>query len=183
MAKFKFSSFLVAAFIMLSVAVTPALAASKAKIDRRVKQTLSDFQQQVRGGDALLKDAAGVLVFPHVTKAGIGIGGEKGDGALLIDGETVAYYQTVSASIGFQLGVQVRSQIIIFLEESALNDFRHSDGWEVGVDGSVALVDLGAGGAVDSRSYDEPVIGFIMSNKGLMYNLTLEGSNIRQIER
>lgn len=135
----------------------------------------------VVGGEGLLDDASGYLIFPKVTKAGLLVGGEKGEGALVVDDETVAYYQTLSASIGFQLGVQFRSQIIIFLEDDALEDFRSSDGWEVGVDGSVAVVELGAGSAVDSSNYNQPMIGFIFSGKGLMYNLTLEGSKISEI--
>lgn len=169
------------ALVILLASSGEVLAASKSKIDRQVAASIEEFKEVVAGGEGLLDDAEGYLVFPKVTKAGLLIGGEKGDGALIIDGETVAYYQTLSASIGLQLGVQVRSQIIIFLDDDALDDFRNSDGWEVGVDGSVALVELSAGSAVDSGNYNEPVIGFIYSGKGLMYNLTFEGSKLSEI--
>ena len=95
----------------------------------------------------------------------------------------MAYYNIAAASIGFQLGAQARSQIILFMTESALSKFRASEGWKAGVDGSVALATLGAGGAIDTETAKKPIIGFIFSNKGLMYNLTFEGSKITKIDR
>ncbi len=167
--------------VMFMASFGTAMAASKSKIDRQVAAAIEEFKEIVSGGEDLLEDAEGYLVFPKVTKAGLFIGGEKGEGALIIDGDTVAYYQTLAASIGLQMGVQVRSQIIVFLDEDALDDFRNSDRWEVGVDGSVALVELSAGTSVESGNYNEPVIGFIFAGKGLMYNLTFEGSKISEI--
>jgi lipid-binding SYLF domain-containing protein len=122
-------------------------------------------------------------VFPSVVKAGIGIGGEYGEGALIIKGKTAAYYNVASASIGLQLGAQARSQIILFMNDKVLSKFRSSDGWEAGVDGSVALATLGAGGAISTETAKKPIIGFIFSDKGLMYNLTFEGSKITQINK
>lgn len=158
-------------------------AASKAKIERRVAKALTVFKEEVDGGEKLLSQAAGVLIFPSVKKAGFAIGGEYGEGALQVDGKSVAYYSTAAASFGFQLGAQARTQLLLFMEEQALEKFRRSSGWEVGVDGSVALITLGAGGKIDVSKLDEPIIGFILNNKGLMYNLSLEGSKITEIDR
>ncbi|MFZ5619038.1 MAG: BPSL1445 family SYLF domain-containing lipoprotein [Pseudomonadota bacterium] len=158
-----------------------AEAGSKAKIDRRVDNALAEFREDIGGADAVLAKAVGVLVFPSVKKAGIGIGGEYGEGALRIGGRTVAYYNTAAASIGFQLGAQARRQIIVFLEQKALDKFRASEGWEIGVDASVAVVTLGAGGAIDTTTLDQPIVAFVFDNKGLMYNLSLEGSKISRI--
>ena len=60
-------------------------------------------------------------------------------------------------------------------------DFRNSQGWEVGVDGSVALVEIGAGGSIDTSNIQDPIVGFVFGQKGLMYNLTLEGSKMTRI--
>lgn len=158
-------------------------AASGREIDADVDATLSRFHYKVRGSQDLVHRAAGVLVFPSIVKAGMGIGGEYGEGALRIGGRTAAYFNTVSASVGFQLGVQARSVIILFMTEESLRAFRRKNGWKVGVDGSVALITLGAGGAIDSNQIRQPVIGFVLDNKGLMYNLTLEGSKISRIDR
>ena len=173
---------MLAAAVLLSFA-SLASAATKAEIDAEVKQAVSEFYNHTSAGKSLAGKAAGMLVFPNVIKAGIGIGGEYGEGALLVKGKTNGYYSIAAASIGLQLGAQSRSQIVLFMNESVLDKFRKSEGWKAGVDGSVALATLGAGGAIDSDTARKPIIGFIFSNKGLMYNLTFEGSKITRLEK
>ena len=170
------------ALLALMLAAPPVHAASGAEIDPEVDQALADFRK-IDGATAFLGIAKGVLVFPKVYKAGIGIGGEYGEGALRVGGKTVDYYSTAAASIGFQLGAQAKSIVVIFTQDEALNKFRASEGWKVGVDGSVALVDIGVGKAVDTTNIKDPVIGFIFGQKGLMYNLTLEGSKFTKLDK
>jgi lipid-binding SYLF domain-containing protein len=168
---------------LLFIVATSTSAASREEIDAEARQALKNFQKQTPAGHTLSKKAAAMLVFPSVIKAGIGIGGEYGEGVLLVKGKTTAYYSLAAASIGFQLGAQARSQIVLFMNDKVLDEFRRSEGWKAGVDGSVALATLGAGGAIDSETAKQPIIGFIFSNKGLMYNLTFEGSKITRIEK
>jgi lipid-binding SYLF domain-containing protein len=158
-------------------------AASAAHIDANVDATLREFSFRIGGARELLAKSAAVLVFPSVYKAGFGVGGEYGEGALLVRGRTAGYYNTISASFGFQLGAQARSVIIAFMTPEALASFRRVQGWKVGVDGSVALITVGIGGSVDSSKIVSPIVGFIFDGKGLMYNLTLEGSKISRIDR
>jgi lipid-binding SYLF domain-containing protein len=158
-------------------------AATAAEIDADVYKTLQSFERQVGGARDLANKAAGLLVFPSVVKAGIGLGGEYGEGLLIIRGRPGGYYNLVSGSFGFQLGVQVRSVIIMFMTEAALASFESTYGWKAGVDGSIAIVTLGAGGSIDTESLTSPVIGFVLDPSGLMYNLTLEGSKISRITR
>jgi lipid-binding SYLF domain-containing protein len=162
---------------------TSAAKAGPREIDAGVHSALDRFTLDVMGSRELLKRAFGVLVFPTVVKAGFGFGGEYGEGALLVRGRTSGYYNSVSGSFGFQLGAQARSVIILFMTPEALDSFQYKDGWKVGVDGSVAVVTVGAGGAIDSNTVKSPVVGFIFDQKGLMYNLTLEGSKISPIYR
>jgi lipid-binding SYLF domain-containing protein len=159
------------------------LAASAAKIDRESDKALQVFREDVNGAEVFLSQAAGYLIFPRVIKAGIGIGGETGEGALRVGGQTVAYYRTSAGSIGFQLGAQAKSMVIAFMTKESLQKFRDSSGWKVGVDGSVALIDLGAGKTIDSSNIKDPVVGFIFGSKGLMYNLTLEGSKFSKLDK
>ena len=173
----------VVAGVLLGLAVQNAAAASKEQLNAKVHEAVSDFYKHTSAGHELAGKAAGMLVFPSVIKAGMGVGGEYGEGALLVGGKTVAYYSVAAASIGFQLGAQSRSQIVLFMTAKALADFRASKGWQAGVDGSVALATLGAGGAIDSETAKAPIIGFIFSGKGLMYNLTFEGSKITRIDK
>ena len=93
------------------------------------------------------------------------------------------YYSTAAASIGFQFGAQFKTVMLVFLKKEALDKFRQSSGWEAGVDGSIALVKLGTGKDVNTINFDDPIVGFVFSNKGLMYNLTLEGSKMTKINK
>ncbi|MBW2505795.1 MAG: hypothetical protein JRD19_01850 [Deltaproteobacteria bacterium] len=172
--------FLLVIFIISS---SMAFAKSAKEIDISVDVALEQFHQDVRGAKEFLKSAKGVLVFPSVLKAGFGIGGEYGEGALRIGGKTVDYYNTAAASIGFQLGAQSKRVIIVFMQKDALKKFRESAGWEAGVDGSVAFIELGTGGSIDTTNIQDPIVGFVFGNKGLMYNLTLEGSKFTKIVR
>ena len=156
-------------------------AASAAEIEADANATLHSFVDQVSGARELANKAAGILIFPSVIKAGIGFGGEYGEGILLDQHRVVGYYNLVSASFGFQLGVQERSVIIMFMTRDALDGFNQRAGWKVGVDGSVAIITVGIGGSIDTDKVVSPVIGFILDQKGLMYNLTLEGSKITRI--
>jgi lipid-binding SYLF domain-containing protein len=158
-------------------------AASAAEISADADATLHSFVDQIGGARELANKAAGILVFPSVVKAGIGFGGEYGEGLLLVHKRTAGYYNLISASFGFQLGVQERSVIIMFMTNEALAGFDRRAGWKVGVDGSVAVITLGIGGSIDTDQITSPVIGFVLDPKGLMYNLTLEGSKISRISR
>ena len=146
------------------------------EIDVGVDATLDRFKEEVPGAELFLSKASGALTFPNVYKAGIGIGAEYGEGALRVAGKTIKYYSTAAASIGFQFGAQAKSIILIFTSKKALETFQKSDGWEAGVDGSVALITLGMGDSLDTTNVKDPIVAFIFGQKGLMYNLTLEGS-------
>lgn len=160
-----------------------AVAASAEKIDREVDKTIKMFGEEIDGAEVFLTNAAGYLVFPRVIKVGIGVGGESGEGALRVGGKTVDYYRTSSGSFGFQLGAQAKSIVIAFMTEDALQKFRDSSGWKAGVDAAVALVDVGAGKSIDTGNVKDPVVGFVFGAKGLMYNLTLEGTKISKLDK
>jgi lipid-binding SYLF domain-containing protein len=168
---------------MAATIVAPRIgeAASAAEIEADANDTLHSFVRQVPGARELAAKAAGILVFPSVVKAGIGIGGEYGEGILLNQQRVEGYYNLISASFGFQLGVQERSVIIMFMTQDALRGFEERAGWKIGVDGSVTIITVGVGGGIDTDKIVSPVIGFIIDQKGLMYNLTLEGSKISRI--
>jgi len=158
-------------------------AATAREINVSVNATLKNFLKDVKGAKEYLNAAKGVLVFPNVYKAGFGIGGEYGEGALRIGGKTVDYYSTVAGSFGFQLGAQKKTLILVFMQNGALNSFRESNGWKAGVDGSVALVTVGIGGSIDTTNIKDPIVAFAFDQKGLMYNLTIEGSKFSKIKK
>jgi lipid-binding SYLF domain-containing protein len=151
-------------------------------IDSDVDATLSRLYQTVPGSRELVGKARGVLVFPRVIQAGIGVGGEHGDGALRVGGSTVGFFSTSSASVGATLGVQSKSVIYLFMTQEALDKFRNSSGWAVGGDASVALVKVGANGSIDTTTGTHPVEVFVLTNSGLIGDLSLGGTKISKLE-
>lgn len=164
-------------------ATVPASADSAAEIEANVNASLTKFRTTIGGGAELLSQSKGVLAFPEVFKAGFVFGGEYGEGALKIRGRTAGYYSLAAGSFGLQIGAQKKSILILFMTNKALNDFRNASGWKIGVDASVALITVGAGGSIDTENIKAPVVGIVMDQKGLMANLTLEGSKISRINR
>lgn len=153
------------------------------EIDVSVDTSLDRFRKEVKGAEEFLKSAKGVLVLPGVIKGGFVIGGEYGEGAMRIDGKTVDYYSVAAGSYGFQIGGQKKDIILVFMQDEALKKFRESSGWKAGVDGSVALISLGAAASIDTTKIKEPIVGFVFGQKGLMYNLTLEGSKFTKLQK
>ncbi|NIL95180.1 MAG: hypothetical protein GTO71_12265 [Woeseiaceae bacterium] len=156
---------------------------SAESIELGANDAIEIFKDTIDGSEIFLNQSAGYLVFPRALRAGLGIGAETGEGVLRINGKTVDYFRITSGSLGLQAGAQARSIIICFMSENSLNDFRNSSGWRVGVDGSVALIDVGAGKTIDSQNVRDPVVGFIFNSSGLMANLTLEGTRFTKIVR
>jgi lipid-binding SYLF domain-containing protein len=144
--------------------------------------TLAKLYDQVRGSREITAKASGLLIFPSIIAAGLVIGGEYGEGVLRTGGRTQGYYRAASGSFGFQAGAQSKAVVIAFLSQAALDKFRNSNGWTAGVDGSVALARMGANGEVDTASIKNDVTAFALTNAGLMYNLTIEGTKIAKID-
>jgi len=170
--------------VAISALSSTLYAKSAEVINSEADMSLVQFHKEVQGSQSFLnKNAKGYLIFPNVVKAGIGIGGEYGEGVLRVKDTSIQYYSTASASVGLQFGLQKKAILIAFLTDKALADFQKSDGWKVGVDGSVALVKWGAGKDISNATFNKPVIGFVYGNEGLMYNLTIEGSKFTKIVR
>jgi lipid-binding SYLF domain-containing protein len=156
--------------------------AKRREIDTAVDATLTRLYNETPGSRELLQKAQGVLVFPRVLAAGVGIGGEYGEGVLRSGGRTVGYYQLTTGSVGLQLGAQSKAVIIAFMTQPAYQQFLNSSGWTAGADASVALLKTGAAGRVDLATVQEPVVGFVLTNAGLMFNVSLAGSKISKLD-
>jgi lipid-binding SYLF domain-containing protein len=172
--------------------VTPTVSSSTASdsasdkrrrdIDTTIDTTLDRLYRTVSGSRELVAKASGTLVFPSVIAAGFGVGGQYGEGGLRIRNKTVEYYSLASVSVGLQIGAQSKAIIFLFMTQDALNKFRSSEGWSVGAEASVAVVKVGANGAIDTTSVAGPVLAFVLTNVGLMANLTLEGTKISRLK-
>jgi lipid-binding SYLF domain-containing protein len=122
-----------------------------------------------------------VLVFPEIVKAGFGFGGQYGEGALRRGGVTTAYYNVASASFGLQIGAQSYAQALFFMTEDALRYLDKVNGFELGADAGVAVVNLGKGVDVNSSTLQDPIVAFAFGQQGLMAGATVEGSKITPI--
>jgi lipid-binding SYLF domain-containing protein len=151
-------------------------------IDSSVDGTMSRLYTTVQGSRELVAKARGILVFPSVLQVGFVVGGQYGEGALRVGGSTVGYYSTVSGSFGLQAGAQSKAIIFLFMTQDALDKFRSSDGWSAGVDASVALVKIGANGVVDTTTATAPVEAFVLTNAGLMADVSLAGTKVSRLK-
>ena len=156
-------------------------AKSTAEIDASIESAIERFTNEIQGGQTYLDGARGILVIPKMIKAGLVLGVEYGEGALVVDNIKVQYYRAFSGSLGLQLGIGSKDLIILFYDDEAMDDFIYSSGWQVGVDGSVAILDMGAGGSLDSTEAQDPIVGFVFGHKGLIAGLSLEGTKFTKI--
>ena len=157
-------------------------ASKRDTINAGVDSTLSRLYTNVNGSRELVAKARGVLVFPSVISAGFWVGGQYGEGALRVGGRTAGYYSTVAGSFGLQIGAQSKALIFLFMTQDALDKFRNSDGWSAGADASVALVKMGANGAIDTTTATKPVEVIVLTNAGLMADVSLQGTKISRIK-
>jgi lipid-binding SYLF domain-containing protein len=125
--------------------------------------------------------AQAILVFPKVTKAGLGIGGQYGEGSLLKNGTAVAYYKTTGASFGLQAGGQQYGYAMFFMNAKALDAFVNASGFEVGVGPSVVLVDEGMAKTTTTTTLKDDIYAFVFGQKGLMAGLGIQGNKITKI--
>ena len=156
-------------------------AKSTSEIDAAIESAIERFTNEVQGAQTYLDGARGILVIPKMIKAGLVLGMEYGEGALVVDNIKVQYYRAFSGSLGLQVGVGSKDLLILFYDDEAMDDFLYSSGWQIGVDGQVALFNLGAGGSLDSTESQDPIIGFVFGHKGLIADLSLEGTKFTKI--
>lgn len=161
----------------------PAAAQSKAILDSYVSEAVTQFYRLDKRHEPLAQRAAGALIFPQVTKGGIALAGEYGEGVLQVNGETVDYYSIASASVGLTAGMATHSEIILFMTADALHKFIASRRWSIGADTSVAVVSRGMAGDYDSQALQKPVLVFVYGEKGLMADLSIAGSKINKIQK
>jgi lipid-binding SYLF domain-containing protein len=165
----------------LILAAGPALAADDAgELSKEANDALNSLYAQVDGAKALGAKAHAILVFPKVKKAGLGIGGQHGDGALIKNGKTVAYYSTSGGSFGLQAGVQTYGYAMFFMNPKALQELDKANGFEVGVGPSVVIMDEGMAKSSTTKTMKDDIYAFIFGQKGLMAGLGIQGNKIKK---
>jgi lipid-binding SYLF domain-containing protein len=174
---------------LLSLAACTATAPGRQDPDTRrqninagVDNALAELYRQVAGSQQLVGNARGVLVFPAVMSAGFVFGASWGDGALREGGATAGFYRKTGGSWGLQAGAQSRAVFILFMTQEALNAFKNSQGWTAGANANVTMITAGANAQATTSTVQQPVVGYILSNAGLMAGLTLDGTRITRLD-
>jgi lipid-binding SYLF domain-containing protein len=168
------------AFSAISLLPSSGRAASSAELDQSAKTALRSLYASNPAAQAVGRKAKAILVFPSIVKGGFLVGAQHGDGALLVNGKTVGYYNTVAASYGFQAGVQKFSYAMFFMNDASLNYLRKSGGWEVGSAPSLVVVDTGMARSLSTTTLKKGIYVFFFDQKGLMGGLGLQGTKITQ---
>lgn len=172
---------LLAALISIIPAFAPTLRAEpadilKSKAERALKKLYTSNNKAKEIGDKALA----VLVFPKVYKAGFIFGAQRGDGVLFKNGNVDGYFNTTAASYGFQAGVQAFSYVLFFMDEQSLNYLYKSDGFEIGSDPNLVVVDAGFGTSLSTTTLRKGVYSFFFGEQGLMAGISLQGTKITQ---
>ena len=174
--------FFLSLFLFITVNFTETTSARNSnEIDAAIESALVRFNDEVQGSQGYLDGSRGVLVIPRMIKAGVVLGMEYGEGALIVDDIKVQYYRAFSTSLGIQLGVGAKDLVILFFDDEAMDDFLYSSGWQAGVDGAVALWNMGTGGSIDTTESQDPIVGFVFGHKGLIAGVSLEGTKFTKI--
>lgn len=161
----------------------PASAASAAELRRDAQAALNSLYAKNPGAKSIGKDAVAVLVFPSVLKAGLGVGGQYGEGVLFRGGKATAYYNTAGASFGLQAGGQKYGYALFFLSEETLKYLDRSEGFEIGVGPSVVVADQGLARSATTTTVKDNIYAFIFDQKGAMYALGIQGNKITKIKK
>ena len=159
----------------------PASAKSRQQIDVESQAALNTLFETRPGARTVSNKALAVLVIPEVVKAGFILGGAYGEGKLIVGGVTDSYWSYAAASLGFQAGAQKVSQALFFLTSGALNKFRNSDGWEVGADAEVTVIDQGAEVDVSKIQDTSPIVAYVFGQQGLLGGVSLQGGKYNRI--
>ena len=166
-----------------ATASTPALADTAAEINAGVNAALPELYAAYPGSEGIAQRAAGALIIPRIVKAGFFVGGAYGEGALIVNGRTESYWSYGAASFGLQFGAQKTRQALFFMTQEALDRFRTAEGFEIGVDAEVTLVDSGVGVELDTTGSQAPILAFVFSRQGLLGGASLGGGKYTPIIR
>ena len=178
----KVVTMLFGAALMLG-ALSSNAAENKAKsLDQEARSALSGLYAKVPAAKALGGKSIAILVFPSITKAGLVVGGQHGQGALMREGKTVGYYSTSGVSYGLQAGAQKYGYAMFFMSEAALKQLDKAEGFEVGVGPSVVVMDEGMAKSATSTTMKDDIYAFIFGQTGLMGGLGLQGNKISRID-
>lgn len=161
----------------------PVAADDAAEITRDAQAALAQLYASVPNAKALGAKAVAILVFPKITKAGLGIGGQNGEGAMLQNGKAVGFYRSSGGSFGLQAGVQTFGYAMFLMNAKALQEINAAKGFEVGVGPTVVVMDEGKAKTMTTTTAKDDIYAFIFGQKGLMAGLGIQGNKLSKIDK
>jgi lipid-binding SYLF domain-containing protein len=176
-----FTRMMVVCFSLVLCPAAAVQAMTAAQINAEVAGTLAQFRKDVPNANEYLKEAKAVLVIPNVKKVGFVVAGQWGTGALQIGGRNVEYYTMNAGSYGFQAGAQKSNFVFIFFTKDALNKFRNGEGFTVGAESGLTVVDNAVGMSADTLKNQNAVAGFVFGKEGLMGGWSAKGTKFSRI--
>ena len=177
------SALIAASALMLAGLGGTAAAADAGNLDKDSAQALQTLYKARPVAETISKNAKAILVFPKVVKAGLVFGGSYGEGVLMKGAKVTEYFNTVSASWGWQAGAESYAYVVFLMSDKAVQYLEKSKGWEFGVGPSVVVVNEGVGKNLSTTTLKGDAYAFITDQQGLMANLSIEGTKISRIKR
>jgi lipid-binding SYLF domain-containing protein len=161
----------------------PTQAATAEDLDRDAAQTLQSLYKANPAAQAISTKAKAILVFPKIVKAGLVFGGSYGEGVLMKGSRVTDYFNSVSASWGWQAGAESYAYVVFLMSDKAVNYLARSKGWEFGVGPTVVVVNEGVAKNLSTTTLKDDAYAFVTDQQGLMASLSIEGTKISRIKR
>jgi lipid-binding SYLF domain-containing protein len=157
--------------LVAACSTAPKSESGKSDIRSEARAAVARAQASDPSLGALMDRSAGYAVFPTVGKGAVGVGGAYGKGVLFERGTIVGYCDLSQATVGFQLGGQAYTEIIVFENQQALNTFREGN---FRFDAQATAVALKSGAGANAQ-FANGVAVFTMDETGLMYEASIGG--------
>ena len=161
---------LVAVMVVGALLAVPAAAQDEGDLEE-IREVMAEMVAGDAGMAEWFSSSHAYAVFPSVGKAGLGIGGARGDGIAFVGGSPAGKTKLSAVSIGFQLGAQKFVEVIFFRDQTAWSDFTRGN-FEFGA--QVSAVAFTSGISAD-LAYNGGVAVVTMARGGLMYEASVGG--------
>lgn len=176
------ATLLATASVAPMAAVDYASAATADDLNRDSDMALQNLYRTHPFAKDLASHARAILIFPNIVKAGLIFGGAYGEGELKEGSRIAGYYNSVTASWGFQAGAQSYGYVVFLMSKKAVRYVHETHGWEIGVGPTVVVVDEGAARNLSTSTLKDDAYAFIFDQQGLMAGVSLEGTKISRIK-
>jgi lipid-binding SYLF domain-containing protein len=137
------------------------------------KTAFNDFTSQDPTLQPFLDKSYAYAIYPSIGKGAIGIGGAYGRGVVVQNGQNIGWTDVTQGSLGAELGGETYSELVVFKDKEALDNFKSGDFALAATVSAVAA----ASGAAGQAKFDNGVTVFVRSVNGLMFEASIGGQS------